>query len=79
MHLPESWCLKFERPVSFVHPLNVLRGTGTLADASSICDVKWSCTYLILKPHWLDLFSAKLHFFFFLYTLRLEATGTLGV
>lgn len=41
MHLPESWYLKFERPVSFVHPLNVLRGTGTLADASSICDVKW--------------------------------------
>lgn len=56
MHSPESWYLKYlkvgkgqsliivshlERPVSFVHPLNVLGGTGTLTDASSICDVKW--------------------------------------
>lgn len=69
-----------ERPVSFVHPLNILEGTGTLADTSSICDVKWSCTEVAdIETSLARFVFSQAPLFSLSYALRLEVTGTLGV
>lgn len=73
MHPPESWYLKFERPVSFVHPLNrCFGGTGTLADASSICDVKWFLYLTDIETSLARFVFSQAPLFSLSYTLRLE-------
>lgn len=65
--------------MSFVHPLNVLEGTGTLADASSICDVKWFLYLTDIETSLARFVFSQAPLFSLSYALRLEVTGTLDV